>query len=423
MNIRLCTKFALPRWVFPGLLALGIVGCAGGEGEGNKGPRNGTWRAVLQVPGGDVPFGLEFADRQGKPVATLVNGSDRIEVTEVSVDGPRITLRMPGYENRLEATLQGDRMEGTLTMIKARGNPQLIPFVAVFGQDWRFSAPDSDALPASSDLSGRWALEFVNGDKRYPAIAELNQQGSIVTGTVLTPTGDHRFVAGELRGNALKLSKFDGGHVFLYHAELTETGDLSGRFWSGTAHTETFSGRRDANVTLGDSSAITALKAGNDRLDFSFPDLGGSSISLSNSFFRNKVIVVALAGSWCPNCHDEAALLADIHRRKRPQGFEVVSLMFEHFGDFPAAAEAVYRFRDRHKIEYTTLIAGISDKDDAASRLPQLNGVFAFPTTIFIDRTGKVRKIHTGFSGPATGVHYENLVREFESTIDSLLAE
>ena len=97
--------------------------------------------------------------------------------------------------------------------------------------------------------------------------------------------------------------------------------------------------------------------------------------------------------------------------------------MFEQVGDFPQAAEAVYRFRDRYNIDYTTLIAGTSDKDDAASRLPQLNGVFAFPTTLFIDRTGVVRKIHTGFSGPATGKHYEKLVADFTSTVDALLAE
>jgi arginyl-tRNA--protein-N-Asp/Glu arginylyltransferase len=44
-------------------------------------------------------------------------------------------------------------------------------------------------------------------------------------------------------------------------------------------------------------------------------------------------------------------------------------------------------------------------------------------TTLFIDRTGVVRKIHTGFSGPATGKHYEKLVADFTSTVDALLSE
>jgi hypothetical protein len=97
--------------------------------------------------------------------------------------------------------------------------------------------------------------------------------------------------------------------------------------------------------------------------------------------------------------------------------------MFEHFGDFERAAHAVSEFRRKFGIGYPTLIAGISDKDDAATRLPQLNGVFAFPTTLFIDRSGRVRRIHTGFSGPATGAHYEELIRSFTETVQTLLAE
>ena len=55
--------------------------------------------------------------------------------------------------------------------------------------------------------------------------------------------------------------------------------------------------------------------------------------------------------------------------------------------------------------------------------LPQLNGVFAYPTTLFIDRKGIVRHIHTGFSGPATGDHYTRLTRDFDQRIQALLAE
>jgi len=420
---RRMTSLTLRSWrSFPGLFALGILGCSSGGGTVD-GPRDGLWRAVLQVPGGELPFGLEFETEQGRRHAVLVNGSDRVRIDEVKIEGERITLRMPGYENRIEAAFKADSLEGALTMVKSGGTIQVIPLTAKHGRDWRFTEPSS-ALPAPvANLTGRWSWQFVDGDKTYPAVAELTQRDAIVTGTVMTPTGDHRFIAGELRGNQLRLSKFDGGHVFLYHATVKDDGSLEGQFWSGTAHTEKFSGVRDETASLGNVAEKTTLTGGADRLDFSFPDLGGSSISLSNSFFRGKVIVVALAGSWCPNCHDEAAFLAELHRRKREQGFEIVSLMFEQFGDFPQAAEAVYRFRDRYKIEYTTLIAGTSDKDDAASKLPQLNGVFAFPTTIFVDRSGKVRKIHTGFSGPATGVHYEKLVRDFEQTVDMLLAE
>jgi hypothetical protein len=102
---------------------------------------------------------------------------------------------------------------------------------------------------------------------------------------------------------------------------------------------------------------------------------------------------------------------------------EIVSLQFEHFGDFERAAQATRRFRQHYGVEYTTLIAGISDKDEAAKKLPMLKSFVAFPTTVFIDRKGNVRKIHTGFTGPATGDHYIQFVNELKSTLDQLLAE
>jgi len=46
-----------------------------------------------------------------------------------------------------------------------------------------------------------------------------------------------------------------------------------------------------------------------------------------------------------------------------------------------------------------------------------------FPNNIFIDKKGMVRKIHTGFYGPGTGMYYTNYVRETEALLDGLLNE
>lgn len=409
-----------------GALLLGMLAACTPRGPSEATPRAGAWRASLQLPGGELPFGLEFARENGKTVAFLVNGADRTKVTEITVDGKRITLRMDGFENRIDATDEGDTLRGTLTMVKSGGKKQEIPFVARYGETHRFTkdAASAAAAPgASANVAGRWATTFVDDGKSSIAVGEFAQQGALVTGTFLTPTGDHRFLAGELRGRELSLSKFDGGHAFLYRATLGEDGVLRGRFWSGLASLETFEAHRDDNASLGDAESASKLVANAKPLDFSFPDVAGHQMSIRDPFFRGKVVIVTLAGSWCPNCHDEAALLARMHERKRDRGLEVISLMFEQFDDFERAREAVYRFRDRHRIGYTTLIAGISSKDDAASKLPQLSGVYAFPTTLFVDRNGHVRKVHTGFSGPATGKHYERLVDDFEKITDELLAE
>jgi len=191
----------------------------------------------------------------------------------------------------------------------------------------------------------------------------------------------------------------------------------------GTAFHENWTGRRDPNASLPDVYALTTLRAGAKQLDFAFPDLAGKTVSSKDPEFKGKVMIVALAGSWCPNCHDEAAFLEPLYKEYRGKGLEIVSLMFEHFGDFPQAVEATERFRRHYGIEYTTLIAGISNKDEASKTLPMLDRVYAFPTTLFIDRKGMVRKIHTGFSGPATGDHYTQFVAEVKATLDQLLAE
>lgn len=115
--------------------------------------------------------------------------------------------------------------------------------------------------------------------------------------------------------------------------------------------------------------------------------------------------------------------MAPLYRQYRGRGLEIISLMFEHYGDLPHAAAATQRFKEHYGIDYTTLIAGISDKDEASKTLPMLDRVYGFPTTIFIDKKGVVRKVHTGFSGPATGEHYTEFVKEVKSTLDELLAE
>jgi len=273
-------------------------------------------------------------------------------------------------------------------------------------------------------VSGRWAIKFID-DSGAPevAVGEFSQSHDVVTGTILTTTGDHRYLAGQVKGDELYLSTFDGAHVFLYKAKIAADGGLDGDWWSGLAYHEKWTGKRDAAARLPDAYGVTAMRDGVKQFDFAFPDLSGKTVSSKDPQFRGKVLIVALAGSWCPNCHDEAAFLAPLYKDYRDKGLEIVSLQFEHFGDFEHAAQATQRFRQHYGIEYTTLIAGVSDKDEAAKKLPMLKSFVAFPTTVFIDRKGIVRKIHTGYTGPATGDHYIEFVSEVKTTLDQLLAE
>jgi peroxiredoxin len=391
---------------------------AGTTGETGTGP-SGLYRAVLQLPGGELPFGFELRREGGSTVGYLLNGPERIKLTDLVVRGGHLEIGMPGFANRLVADADGDTLRGEVDIERLGGKHVHIPLVMEHGKRYRFFA---DARPGSARVAGRWSVQFIDDDgSREAAVGEFTQSGDVVTGTFLTTTGDHRYLAGQVRGRELYLSTFDGAHVFLYHATLTAAGGLDGQFWSGDWYRERWEARRDAAAALPDAYALTRLKGGGHAFPFAFPDEDGVQVSSTDPRFAGKVLIVSLAGSWCPNCHDEAAFLEPLYREYRGRGVEVVSLMFEHFGDFAQSAAATQRFRRHYGIEYTTLIAGISDKDQAAAKLPALDRVVAFPTTVFIDRSGVVRRIHTGFSGPATGAHYTELVKEFRSTLDSLL--
>jgi len=382
----------------------------------------GTWRAVLPVTGGDLPFGLEIGREGDRYVAWLVNGPERAEVTDVAVEGDRISMGMPGYPHRLEARLVDGRLEGEVVFLRPGGERKAARLVAERGVTWRFFPPSKGEV---ADFAGRWALAFRDPEtgRESTGIAELTQQGRIVTGTVLRESGDDRYIAGEARGDTVFLSRFDGGSAYLYVARLGEDGTLAGDFRTGTGGYRALSGRRDAGARLADVTALTKLSSEAGPLGFTFPDVDGRPVSLADARFRDKVVIVTIGGTWCPNCHDEAAFLRDFLPTRQSRGLEVVQLMFEYTEDFPSSAASVRDFVDKFGIGYPVLIAGTYEAGAVQRALPQLEKFYAYPTMLVLDRQGRIRYTHTGFSGPATGAHYDEFVAHFTALVDGLLAE
>ena len=383
--------------------------------------QSGYWQASISLPGGDIETGIEISSDGESYQASLVNGQERVRINEVTFTDGELQLRFPAFNNEIRATLTDGKLTGELTIVRRFGETDGRPVAARPGNQRNQESREI----SNHDMSGRWAVRFHEPDSTdSPSIGEFAQRGSRLFGTFLNPNGDHRFLAGHVRGNNFKLSTFDGAHAFIFSGEVGEEGDIqNASFWSSTSWHQNWSAVRDENVELPDSYQRTFLKPGYDTFEFEFPDPNGVAVSLADEKFDGKVVLVTIAGTWCPNCNDEARFMAPLYREFRDQGLEVVALMFEHFEDHETAAQQVREFRDKFDIEYDTLIAGISDKTEAAKSLPALSAVLAYPTSIFIDRGGRVRQIHTGFSGPGTGEHYEILQREFRSTITGLLAE
>jgi thiol-disulfide isomerase/thioredoxin len=200
-------------------------------------------------------------------------------------------------------------------------------------------------------------------------------------------------------------------------------GTLTGKYYSGKTWEESWTARKNENASLPDAEKLTYLKEGYDRITFTFPDVNGNNVSLDDPKYKNKVVVLQLFGTWCPNCMDETKFLAPWYDENKDRGVAIIGLAYERKADFTYASNRVKKMIDKMKVNYDFVIAGTDDKAKASETLPMLNQVIAFPTTIFIGKDGKVKKIHTGFSGPGTGIYYDQFKQHFNETINELLAE
>ena len=194
---------------------------------------------------------------------------------------------------------------------------------------------------------------------------------------------------------------------------------------SGNHSRETFRGKRNANYELPDADELTFLKEGYDKLEFTFPSVDGNMVSLSDERFKNKVVLVQIMGSYCPNCLDESKFYSSFYKDLDRKDFEIVALAFENAKTEEKAINGIKRMRNRVGINYPILLAqiGTNSKTKANAKLPMLDHILSYPTTVYIDKQGEVRKIHTGFNGPATGDKYVEFKEEFNNFITTLLNE
>jgi len=382
----------------------------------------GLWRGVLASPGGELPFGIQISKTESGYSAQILNGSERADTSAVLVDGQHIEIQFDWYDARIKASLDatGDVMNGQWSKTAAGAISQL-PFKASRGYGHRFRFPaDSQVM---SSVNGVWEATFVDEDGESVAVGEFSQSGPVVKGTFLTPTGDYRFLAGHAMNGELKLSAFDGAHAFLFTAELSDEGVLEGDFWSRDTYHASWTARRNdqAHEVLPDSWDMVAVTTEDHSVSFAFEDLNGQLVQLSDDRFQNKAMLLNIFGTWCPNCNDEAPVLAEFHQKYRDHGFEIVGLAFEYTGDKARDQQQLERFKNRYGIEYPLLLAGTNDKQQAAEVLGFIDQVVAYPTSVFLDRNHQVVNIHSGFAGPGTGEHYEKLKAELEAQIKALI--
>ncbi len=373
----------------------------------------GPWRAALDLAGDALPFSVEISRQGSGWTGRLCNGRRCQPLSDVRVRGDSVILEMADYGAAIAARLRGDSLTGTYRNVGNRG-PRVIPFRAGRGR-W-------PASPAPAALVGRWDATFLSDFGSSPRVFELRNGPRGLEGTMISNTGDYGHFAGRVGGDSFALAHFDGSFVYLLTGKLR--GDtLRGIFHAGL-RTETpwLAVRSTGAPHLTPPTEITSADT-SAPFRFAFPDLEGRPVTERDPRFRGKVVLVDIFGSWCPTCHDAAPELVRLYRKYRGRGLEIVGLAYEVTGDSAVDAPQVRRYREKFGIPFPLLLAGINDTEAAAATLPQLQGFTAFPTTVFLGRDGRVRRVHAGFYGPATGAQHGRLVEGFEREIEGLLKE
>ncbi len=400
------------------VLTLLIASCKKNEKQSFFDFKSGPWRATLKVQDNkQLPFLFEVMDDQS---LKIFNAEEVIDVNEIEINGDSIKIKFPVFEGYVAAKFI-DSMNISGSFIK-ESLGRVVPFEAKYGQQDRFKITSKP----SKDITGNWETVFSEGnaEDRYVAKGIFSQNGNIVTGTFRTTTGDYRYLEGVLNDDQLQLSTFDGAHAFLFTAQVNDS-TINGNFYSGNHWKEPFTAKKNEKYKLPSEDSLTFLKKGYDTFDFDFPNVKGDQVSLKDSRFKDKVVIVQIMGTWCPNCMDETKYYVDFYNENKEKGIAIVALAFEYAKTKEKAFNSIKRLQEKLNVEYPILLAqfGTSDKQKAQEKLPMLNHVLSYPTTIFIDKKGEVRKIHTGFNGPATGQKYIDFKKDFEEFVNQLVTE
>lgn len=276
-------------------------------------------------------------------------------------------------------------------------------------------------MTSGSTITGKWSATFSTKNNPYPAVGIFEMRGSNVYGTFLTETGDYRYLSGYTKNDSLFLATFNGSHAFLFQAQIK--GDtLKGLFFSGKHYQTDWVAYKNEHASLRNPYTLTELDP-EQKVRFTFPDVKGNFYSFPNHITENKVTVIMLMGTWCPNCIDEAHFFKSVREKYPKSELEIIAVCYEVGDSEEKHRAAVLKMIHQNQFDFTFVVAGKANKTLANQHFPMLNHVMSFPTTLYIDKKGNLRKIYTGFYGPATGEYYENYSQETFALLEELVGE
>jgi thiol-disulfide isomerase/thioredoxin len=381
---------------------------------------SGLWDAKIVADQLEIPFRFEIAQSGTQVQGFFFEGDRKIASSSGTFANNRLELNYDYLDTTLDVTFVGEQFFGTYRVNRPGAPPLLI-------RAKRFTPASADTASAPQ-VAGNWEMrrlpqEIKTASDRQTWNLFLRQSGAEVSGSILRVDGDTGFLIGRWQNGQLVLSHFAGQGPLLFEAKLNRDGSLSIALNRSADYLAVRKSEARAKGVPDppDPTRYTSVKDPTVPFRFSFPDMEGKVVSNTDARFKDKVVLLAIGGSWCPNCQDEAPFLVDLYKEFRPQGLEIVGLMFEADDDPMLARRHVQTFVKRFGIPYTMLLAGTPDNIN--QRLPELVNFGAYPTTIFLGRDGRVRSVHAGFASQATGQEYLRLKGEVRGLVQRLLTE
>jgi len=386
--------------------------------------REGVWRGVFTLSESQVPFNFQLSGKDAEhAVFTLLNGSRRDDFHVQRIGDDSLFIKMNTYDAALVAKIESDgRITGEYRSLVPNFRGNALPFTAEYGQSYRFAPAGTEEAP-KFNIDGKWELKIYSKEPTPNRIGLLKQDGNKLTGVIMSVVGDSRELEGTIHGDEFELSGFTGPSPIYIKGKVNDDKTLTGELSLGIYNNIKFDGEKNPAAELPDPYKLTYLKEGYSKLDFTLPDLNGNNVSLSDEKYKGKVVIVEIIGTWCPNCTDQTSFLSPWFNKNKDRGVEAIAIGFEQKDDLEYARYTLGKLKEKYNIQYDILFGGIADKKVASEKLPALNRMMAFPTTILIDRKGVVRQIHTGYTGEVTGQYYKDYVAKWNADLDALIAE
>ena len=393
----------------------GLSACTNVSVQKNAFVYGGDWLGTISLNDStDLNFNAVITEEDSSLSFRVFNATEVLEAKMIELAPDSFKIEMPVFANHFLVKRVGNQLIGSYNNPDAEN--YVLPFVAEKGKTERY--PNTQNM---DPLKGFWRVDFNPGSEREGyGQAYFDIVDGQIHGTIMTATGDYRYLQGSAAAGKMYFSAFDGAHLFHFEADLFDT--IVGKFYSGRSYMAPFKMYKDSTFSLPDPDTLTFIKEGYDGFEFAFPTIEGDTIRLSDPQFENKAVIVQISGSWCPNCYDESRYLSEVYKQYQKQGLEIVCLSFERTRDYATAQKRLVKMQRDLQMPYTVLLAGATRDDQAAEKLPMLNHVMSYPTAIYLDRDHKVQKIHTGFSGPGTPV-WESFVSENDAFLQKLIQE